>query len=124
MDDVLNITKALADGNRLRVVMAMTDQKEFCVCQITEMLGLATPTVSRHMSVLQKAGLVKSHKDGRWVYYRLSGSFPPLLLRWLKGVLVSSDDIATDKEKMNTILACEPDALRKVQEQRRTRRAR
>ena len=56
MEQVLGTTKALADGNRLRVVMALTDQEELCVCQITELLNLAMPTVSRHMSVLQKAG--------------------------------------------------------------------
>jgi ArsR family transcriptional regulator len=109
----------LAGKNRLRVVMALTEQEELCVCQITEMLDLATPTVSRHMSVLQKAGLVKSRKASRWVYYRLSESFPPLFLKWLKGTLRHSEDIAGDKEKMKTIVACVPDALCKVQKQRR-----
>jgi len=75
MEQTLRITKALADGNRLRAVMALVDHDELCVCQITELLGLATATVSRHMSMLQSASLVTSRKEGRWVYYRLGKVF-------------------------------------------------
>ena len=119
MDHALSITKALADGNRMRVVMALTGHDELCVCQITAMLDLAMATVSRHISVLQKAGLVKSRKDSRWVYYRLSEAFPPLLLQWLKDALLHSDNIAGDNEKLKTIVAHELDALCKTQKQRR-----
>ena len=119
MDHALSITKALADGNRLRVVMALTGHDELCVCQITAMLDLAMATVSRHISVLQKAGLVKSRKDSRWVYYRLSEAFPPLLLQWLKDALLNSGNIAWDNEKLRAIVAQELDALCKTQKQRR-----
>jgi ArsR family transcriptional regulator len=119
MEQTLNITKALADGNRLRVIIALTDYDELCVCQITEVLGHATPTVSRHMSVLQNAGLVKSRKDGRWVYYSLSHTFPRQLLRWLKDAAGNADEIARDKEKIRTIVSNGLDALCKTQRQRR-----
>jgi ArsR family transcriptional regulator, arsenate/arsenite/antimonite-responsive transcriptional repressor len=119
MDQVLCITKALADGNRLRIIMALTDHEELCVCQVTEMLHLAMPTVSRHMSVLQNAGLVKSRKDSRWVYYRHSESFPPQCLKWLKDALMDSEDIAKDKKRMETILTCDLEELCRTQKQRR-----
>lgn len=119
MEQILNITKALADGNRLRVIMALTDYDELCVCQITEILGHATPTVSRHMSVLQNAGLVKSRKEGRWVYYRLSQTFPRRLLEWLNDAAGNADEIARDKEKLRTILSNGLDALCKTQRKRR-----
>jgi ArsR family transcriptional regulator len=115
MDRVLSTTKALSDGNRLRVVMALRGGEELCVCQITEMLNLAMPTVSRHMSILQQAGLVKSRKDSRWVYYRLSETFPSLLLQWLKDGLMDSEGIARDKRKMSSILSCGPDGLGSAQ---------
>ncbi len=123
MEHVLTTTKALSDGNRLRVVMTLKDCGELCVCQITELLGLATPTVSRHMSVLQHAGLVKSRKDSRWVYYRLSEAFPPLLLQWLKGGLTDSEDMARDKEKIDSILSNGLDWLCQAQKRRRELRA-
>lgn len=123
MDRIISITKALSDGNRLRVAMTLRDCEELCVCQITELLGLATPTVSRHMSVLQQAGLVQSRKDGRWVYYRLSEAFPPLLIQWLEEGLMDSDDIARDKEKMTAIQSCGLDGLCQIQKNRRRLRA-
>jgi ArsR family transcriptional regulator, arsenate/arsenite/antimonite-responsive transcriptional repressor len=119
MEQTLNITKALSDGNRLRVIMTLTEFEELCVCQITEMLGHATATVSRHMSVLQNAGLVKSRKEGRWVYYRLSQSFPLQLLQWLKEAVGNTEEIARDKEKLTTILSDGLDALCRTQRQRR-----
>jgi ArsR family transcriptional regulator, arsenate/arsenite/antimonite-responsive transcriptional repressor len=118
MDQVLSITKALADGSRLRVIMALTNNEELCVCQITEMLNLAVPTVSRHMSVLLNAGLVKSRKDSRWVYYRLSEVFPPQCLKWLKEALIDSENIARDKKSMATILSCDLEELCRTQKQR------
>ncbi|MBI5593724.1 MAG: winged helix-turn-helix transcriptional regulator [Deltaproteobacteria bacterium] len=119
MDQVLSITKALADGNRLRIIMALTCHDELCVCQVTEMLHLAMPTVSRHMSVLQNAGLVKSRKDSRWVYYRISEAFPSQCLNWLKDALIDSEDIAGDKKRMETILTCDLEELCRTQKQRR-----
>lgn len=123
MQKTLNITKALADGNRLRVIMALTGHDELCVCQITEVLGHTTATVSRHMSVLQNAGLVKSRKDGRWVYYRLSEAFPRRLLKWLKEAAGNSAEILQDRETLNTIVSNGLDALCKTQRKRRQSRA-
>jgi len=119
VEKTLNITKALADGNRLRVIMALTGYDELCVCQITELLGHTTATVSRHMSVLQNAGLVKSRKEGRWVHYGISQSFPLQLLQWLKEAVGNTEEIARDKEKLRTIVSKGLDALCKTQRTRR-----
>src|ERR1035437_4814751 len=70
MRDCLNITKALSDENRLRMLMALRDG-ELCVCQLTELMGLAMSTVSKHLSILYQAGLVAARKDARWMYYSL-----------------------------------------------------
>lgn len=69
--DVLDVTKALSDGQRLRVLMLL-QAGELCVCQIVEVLQLATSTVSKHLSVLTAAGLVNCRKEGRWAYYRIA----------------------------------------------------
>ena len=84
MQDTLLTAKALAETGRLRVLSVLLDRQELCVCQITALLGLATATVSRHMSLLHAAGLVRSRKQGRWVYYSLAGSFPASLRTWLE----------------------------------------
>ncbi|HDQ41572.1 MAG TPA: ArsR family transcriptional regulator [Desulfonatronum sp.] len=111
METILNMAKGLADGNRMRIVVALMEHGELCVCQMTEMVGLAGATVSRHMNVLQNARLVQCRKQGRWVFYRLSGEFPEILRRWLWDALADSVDIKADREKLKTILACQPDEL-------------
>ena len=54
MRELLTLMKALADENRLRIITALNG-RELCLCQIVELLGLATSTVSRHASILQQA---------------------------------------------------------------------
>jgi ArsR family transcriptional regulator len=67
----MTVIKALADENRVRILMALRG-RELCVCEIIGFLGLAPSTVSKHMSILKNARLVESRKDGRWVFYRLA----------------------------------------------------
>jgi ArsR family transcriptional regulator len=108
MEHVLKKAKGLADGNRLRVVAALMERDELCVCEITEMLGLAMATVSRHMSVLQNADLVRSRKSGRWVYYRLSPAFPILLREWLASSLADSPEIGEDRHILGCFVKSKP----------------
>ncbi len=122
MDVTLHMLKALADRNRLRVVMAMAAHGELCVCQITELLQVATGTVSRHMSVLQNATLVENRKDARWVYYRLSSAFPNDLLMWLKASITEDQTVLEDKQRLEQILVQSADELCRVQNKRRKNR--
>lgn len=82
MRDLLKITKALADETRLKILI-MLGGKELCVCRITEGLRLAPSTVSKHLSILQSAGLIETHKIGRWVHCCL----PATASRRAKGAL-------------------------------------
>jgi len=70
--ELLAVMKALADPSRLRIVAALQG-RELCLCQIVELVGLATSTVSRHMSILEQARVVDARKEGRWTYFRLAG---------------------------------------------------
>ncbi|MDO8962894.1 MAG: metalloregulator ArsR/SmtB family transcription factor [Coriobacteriia bacterium] len=72
--------KALASAQRrelLRIVAEHTSEAgeccpaEVCACKLADALELAPSTISHHMSVLVKAGLVSASKRGLWVYYRL-----------------------------------------------------
>lgn len=76
------VFKALASEHRreiLRVLGASTPEPgktccgvdEVCACKISEHLGLSTSTVSHHMSVLRRAGLVDCRNEGTWTYYTL-----------------------------------------------------
>jgi ArsR family transcriptional regulator, arsenate/arsenite/antimonite-responsive transcriptional repressor len=98
--------KALADENRVRVLLFLRD-RELCLCQIVEMLGLAPSTVSKHMAVLYQAGLVESRKDGRWMYYRLPGTgASPVVrgaLRWVTAALDADPQVAADSKHLSKV---------------------
>jgi ArsR family transcriptional regulator len=118
MRDVLDIVKALADGNRLRVLMSL-GSGELCVCQIVELLQLAPSTVSKHMSILRQARLVEARKDGRWMYYRLPDQDTPRAVEeaiaWVRRHLAKSPQVLQDAKKLREILAMDPEKLCKRQ---------
>ena len=66
----------LGDPMRLRVVLALTDSKEICVCELATVLGLSMPATSHHLRRLREAGVVAFRNDGKTVWYRLSDPFP------------------------------------------------
>ena len=77
MDDFIQVMKALSDPNRVRIVKLLQN-KDLCVCELQQLLTIPQPAVSKHMKVLEKAGLVKGSKDGLWVNYALNyGSSNP-----------------------------------------------
>lgn len=63
--------KTLSDPNRLRI-LKMLQLKPLCVCEITEILQLATSTVSKHLSILKETGFIIEEKDGKWVNYMIN----------------------------------------------------
>lgn len=107
MREFMAITKALSDHNRVRILLAL-QRHQLCVCQITELFGLATSTVSKHLSILQQAGLVQSRKTERWVYYRLAGKESPVAVReaidWVHKSLGATDEAKADAAKVKEIL--------------------
>lgn len=64
--------RALGDRHRIRSLsMIAAAGGEACICDLTEPLGLAQPTVSHHMKQLTEAGLVTREQRGKWAYYRI-----------------------------------------------------
>ena len=62
-----DIGKALSDMNRLRILGALNG-RELCVCHLVEMLEVDASNVSRHVSLLRRAGLIAVRKEGRWLH--------------------------------------------------------
>ena len=118
MKDFLNITKALADESRLRMLMAL-QEGELCVCQITELMGLAMSPVSKHLSILYQAGLVNARKEGRWMYYSLPGKGTPTAAReavaWVRRSLAGKERMAEDARRLKKVLAMDVSELCKRQ---------
>jgi len=77
MKQFVKVMKALSDPNRIKM-MKILQLRPLCVCEIKETLGIAQSTASKHLKLLEDAGLVRSFKDGLWVNYSLAdGSDSP-----------------------------------------------
>src|SRR5512139_2108621 len=118
MREFMSITKALADEKRVRTLLALR-KGELCVCQITELFGLAVSTVSKHLSILYQAGLVESRKEGRWIYYRLPGKQAPGAIRrtldWVARCVNGEPEVMNDATRLKRILQLDPADLCKRQ---------
>jgi len=73
------VIKALAHPSRLAIVDRL-ENGEACVCELQEIVKSDMSTVSKHLSLMKKAGLLDERKDGLWVYYRLK---VPCIIRFL-----------------------------------------
>jgi DNA-binding transcriptional ArsR family regulator len=109
MFELMNITKALADENRVRILMALNGREELCVCQLIDMLKLAPSTVSKHLFILRNARLVNGRKEGRWIYYRLNkdraSSVVAGALEWITCSVEEDPLIQQDDERLSEILS-------------------
>ncbi|MCI1859698.1 MAG: metalloregulator ArsR/SmtB family transcription factor [Sporolactobacillus sp.] len=68
---VVQLFKALADENRLKVIYALCQDKELCVCDVANIIGSSVATASHHLRTLRKQGLVKYRKNGKMAFYSL-----------------------------------------------------
>ena len=106
MESFLAISKALSDETRVRALLSVKDG-ELCLCQIIELLGLAPATVSKHMTVLHQAGLVRRRKHGRWQFYRLAGEGDAPAARralaWVLGELDGDATIRRDRGRLRQV---------------------
>ncbi|MDY0109374.1 MAG: metalloregulator ArsR/SmtB family transcription factor [Candidatus Krumholzibacteria bacterium] len=106
---MLAALKALADRNRLRIVAALDGADELCACQITGLLAVTGATVSRHLAVLERAGLINKRRAGRWIWYCLAAA-PRCedLLIWLRRATAGDRRLAADRKTLAKILAVDP----------------
>jgi len=72
-DQLAAALKVLGDPARLKLLslIAARPDREACVCDLIEPLGLKQPTVSHHLRVLHDSGLLERERRGTWVYYRV-----------------------------------------------------
>jgi DNA-binding transcriptional ArsR family regulator len=67
--DIERLYKGLADENRLKIMYFLNELGEACVRDIQQVLRVPQPTVSRHLGLLKRMGLVDNHRRGKWNYY-------------------------------------------------------
>ncbi len=103
MKSFIKVIKALSDPNRVKIVK-MLQHKIMCVCELRAVLGISQPNVSKHLKVLEEAGLVDYRKDGLWANYYLSDGinspYVASILGNLKHWLEDDPEIARLVEKI------------------------
>jgi len=95
-EELARISKALAHASRLFIIHKLNEQ-EYCVKDLTEMIGADVSTVSKHLTVLKNAGIIRDEKRGNCVYYSLECRCVLSMFSCL------TDVITTNKERMNEI---------------------
>ena len=114
LESAIDVARALGNPARLRTV-AMLRSGDLCPCQITEVLGLAASTVSLHLKELRRAGLVNERKQGRWVFFTLSGD--PLVQAWITaalGPIAQDPQLTADRELIDDLRRLPVDDLCKL----------
>lgn len=86
LKNYLKVMKALSDRSRVKIIK-MLQAREMCVCELQTALELAQPSVSKHLRVLEEAGLVESRKAGMWVNYRLADTADSIYACHLQSIL-------------------------------------
>ena len=77
MKAFIRVMKAVSDPTRVKMLKIL-EKRMMCVCELQRALGTAQSTTSKHLKILEDAGLVDSFKDGLWVNYVLAdGSESP-----------------------------------------------
>ena len=76
MKNFVKVMKALSDPNRVKIIKMLQQRNDLCVCEMRAVLKLAQPTVSKHLKVLEDAGLIVGSKEKLWANYRLNTASP------------------------------------------------
>ena len=94
MASIVEFGKALGDPTRWRIVrMAMTEP--LCVCELADVLEMPQSSVSSHVQIIRKAGLLESEKAGKWTYFRVTSPY----LKLLRGMSALFPDGETECRK-------------------------
>lgn len=71
IEETETLFTALADRARLKILFALGDGQELCVCDVAHVLGASISTASHHLRKLRDLRLLKYRNDGKMAYYSL-----------------------------------------------------
>jgi ArsR family transcriptional regulator len=83
MTNPVEFCRALADTTRWRVVRLVLEDA-LCVCELADLLGMPQSSMSSHVQVIRRAGLLESEKCGKWTYFRIAKAWRPLVRSLVK----------------------------------------
>jgi DNA-binding transcriptional ArsR family regulator len=81
LEGLASIFKVLGDETRARIVYALSQADQLCVCDIAQIVGLSLPAVSHHLRVLRELDIARARKQGKLVFYSLADDHVASLVR-------------------------------------------
>ena len=103
MINTVTFCRALADETRWRIVCLVMD-RALCVCELADILGMPQSSVSSHVQIIRKAGLLESERCGKWTYFRIHPTSISLLTQLIESFPHHAEHKA-DLKKANARLA-------------------
>lgn len=75
LKEIRTVFGALADEQRLKILLALKAGQELCVCDVAHVLGVSVSVASHHLRKLRDLGILNDRSDGKMSYYSLKASF-------------------------------------------------
>jgi len=105
--DHVQFFKCLSDETRLSIVLLIAQNKEQCVCDLTDKLQLSQPKISRHLALLRSCGLLNDRRQSQWVYYSINPQLPAWCFEILDVLKGSDVPVLFDSSALSIQSHCE-----------------
>ena len=117
MQDLIKAMKALSDETRLRILNLLLE-RECCVCEVMQALGISQTRASRNLGVLYDAGFLKLTKDGLWSLYSIDQDsirkYSSDLVEAVRKALEGSEVVVLDRERLEKAERVGPGCVRQM----------
>ena len=100
MTNAVAFNRALADPTRWRIVRLVI-YDALCVCELADILAMPQSSVSSHVQVIRKAGLLESEKREKWTYFRIEMKYLKLI-RAMESFFEGSEDLDRSRDVERT----------------------
>ncbi len=103
--DFASLFKALSEPVRLRILYLLLERGELCVCDLVGTLGVSQSVVSRHLAYLRNNQLVRTRREGVWIYYQLvqTDEFTAVLLQQFHQRAAAVTEARQDVARLNQV---------------------
>jgi ArsR family transcriptional regulator, arsenate/arsenite/antimonite-responsive transcriptional repressor len=105
MDEIVRAARSLSDPARVRVLNLLM-QRECCVCEVMDVLGISQVNASRYCNALKDAGFLNVRRDGRWKHYSIAWDTCSSVLRDMLGAVRKAGETAPQAVEDARRLAC------------------
>lgn len=117
MRDLVKACKALSDETRLRI-LNLVMERECCVCEVMQALGISQSRASRNLSALYEAGFLKLRREGLWALYSIDKvgmkQYSATLAEAVRKALEGNEIAVRDRERLEMAERVGPGRVRQI----------